>query len=510
MTGVTKTRDNPVPITSADSVTKIEAGDELSHMEDQKNVPPEFTFDRKAERRLRNKIDLTIMPIICLMYLFCFIDRANIGNARIAGMDVDLGMKGFDYNVILSMFYVSYIIFELPSNIVCKILGPGWFLPALTVLFGACSIGSGFVKTVPQMMGVRFLLGIFEAGMLPGIAYYLSRWYRRSELTFRLGLYLVAGPLAGAFGALLASAILRLDHFGSVDSWRMIFVIEGIITVGLGLIGFVTMTDRPGTARWLTEAEKQLSEDRVRSERVGQVKVLDKMDKKKLILGIWNPVVISTSWIFLFCNVTVQGLGFFLPTIVRTIYTDYTVIRQQLLTVPPYAVGSVVTLLLPLISWRFDRRQLIMILTTPLCIAGYIIFLSTANQSARYGATFLVASSVFSLGALTNSQVSANVVSDTARSSAIGLNVMLGNIGGLVSTWSFLPFDGPNYPIGNGLNLATQVGTLILATLTLLWMNRDNKRRERVESEELERVQGMSAEEQEDLDWKHPSFRWRP
>ena len=169
-----------------------------------------------------------IMPTICLLYLFCFIDRANIGNARIAGMDVDLGMKGLDYNAALSMFYVSYIVFELPSNVLCKIMGPGWFLPLLTVLFGICSIGCGFVTTTQQMMGVRFLLGIFEAGMLPGIAYYLSRWYRRSELTFRLGLYLVVGPLAGAFGALLAGAILNLDHFGSVSGWRMIFVIEGV------------------------------------------------------------------------------------------------------------------------------------------------------------------------------------------------------------------------------------------------------------------------------------------
>ncbi|KAF4979266.1 hypothetical protein FZEAL_4511 [Fusarium zealandicum] len=495
---------------TADSVSKVEASDQLSQIENAKNVPPEFTFDRKAERRLRTKIDLMIMPTICLLYLFCFIDRANIGNARIAGMDKDLGMKGFDYNAALSMFYVSYIIFELPSNIVCKLMGPGWFLPLLTVLFGVCSIGTGFVTTVPQMMGVRFLLGLFEAGMLPGIAYYLSRWYRRSELTFRLGLYLVSGPLAGAFGALLASGILRLDRFGSVSGWRMIFVIEGVITVGLGLIGFFTMTDRPETARWLTEAEKKLSEERVRSERVGQTKVLDTIDKKKLILGIWNPVTISTAWVFLFCNVTVQGLGFFLPTIVRSIYTDYTVIQQQLYTVPPYVVGSFVTLLLPLISWRVDRRQLFMILSTPLGIVGYIIFLSTTNQSARYGATFLIASSVFSLGALTNSQVSANVVSDTARSSAIGFNVMLGNIGGLISTWSFLPFDGPNYPIGNGLNLATQGGTLVVATLTLLWMKRDNKRRERAEPEELEKLQDMSAGEQEDLDWKHPSFRWRP
>lgn len=451
-----------------------------------------------------------IMPTICLLYLFCFIDRANIGNARIAGMDVDLGMKGLDYNAALSMFYVSYIVFELPSNVLCKIMGPGWFLPLLTVLFGICSIGCGFVTTTQQMMGVRFLLGIFEAGMLPGIAYYLSRWYRRSELTFRLGLYLVVGPLAGAFGALLAGAILNLDHFGSVSGWRMIFVIEGVITVGLGLIGFLTLTDRPESARWLSAEEKKLSEDRVKSERVGQTKVLDKMDKKKLYLGIFNPVTISTSFIFLFCNVTVQGLGFFLPTIVKGIYADYTVIQQQLYTVPPYAAGSVVTLLIPLASWRTDRRQLFMILSSPLGIIGYIIFLATTNQSARYGATFLIASSAFSLGALTNSQVSANVVSDTARSSAIGLNVMLGNIGGLISTWSFLPFDAPNYPIGNGLNLGTQSGTLILATIMLFWMKRSNKKRDTVEAEELDKISGLTAEQQEDLDWKHPSFRWRP
>lgn len=112
------------------------------------------------------------------------------------------------------------------------------------------------------------VLGIFEAGMLPGIAYYLSRWYRRGELAFRLSLYIVTAPLAGAFGGLLASAILSLDHFGMLHSWRMIFGIEGIITIGLSLIGFFTLTDRPATAKWLTQAEKDLAIARVKSERV--------------------------------------------------------------------------------------------------------------------------------------------------------------------------------------------------------------------------------------------------
>ena len=388
-------------------------------------------------------------------------------------------------------------------------MGPGWFIPLLTLLFGIYSLGTAWVTDVPQAMGVRFLLGMFEAGMLPGIAYYLSRWYRRSELTFRLSLYIVMGPLAGAFGGLLASAILTLDSFAGLRTWRMIFAIEGIVTIVLAVIGFITLTDRPQTARWLSPAEKELADQRIRSERTGTTQVLDKMDWTKLLRGVQNPVVISTSWIFLFCNVTVQGLGFFAPTIVRSIYTERTTVQQQLFTVPPYIVGAFFTLLLPLLSWRLDRRQIFMILSAPLGVIGYIIFLSSKAASVRYGATFLIASAVFSLGALTNGQVSANVVTDTARTSAIGLNVMLGNIGGLISTWSYLPWDGPDFHIGNGLNLATTASTFILATLTYFWMIRDNKKRQAREPEELERLGQLSGSQWEDLDWKHPSFRWR-
>jgi MFS family permease len=162
--------------------------------------------------------------------------------------------------------------------------------------------------------------------MLPGIAYYLSRWYRRSELAFRLSLYIVMAPLAGAFGGLLASAILTLDHFGGLHTWRMIFAIEGIITCILALIGFITLTDRPETARWLTQEEKDLAIARVKSERVGTTEVLDKIDFAKIMMGIKSPVTIATAFIFLLDNITVQGLAFFAPTIVRTIYPDKTVV----------------------------------------------------------------------------------------------------------------------------------------------------------------------------------------
>jgi sugar phosphate permease len=430
------------------------------------------------------------------------------GNAKLAGLEKDLDLKGYDYNRVLSVFYISYIIFEIPSNMACKWIGPGWYIPAISLGFGVCSICTAFVDNIHSASGVRFLLGMFEAGMLPGIAYYLSRWYRRSELAFRLSLYIVMAPLAGAFGGLLASAILKLSHFGGLHHWRMIFAIEGIITCGLSLIAFFTLTDRPATARWLSEEEKDLAIARVKSERVGTTEVLDKLDVPKILRGILSPVTIGTAFVFLLDNITVQGLAFFAPTIVKTIYPKNTVVSQQLHTVPPYVVGAFFTVLLPFLSWRFDRRNIFFIISAPLVMCGYIMFLASTNPHVRYGATFIIASGAFAFGALCNAQVAANVVSDTARSSAIGTNVMFGNIGGLISTWSFLPFDGPNFHIGNGLNLATSTTIFIVSILLLLWMIANNKQREKrdIDNELAE----LSQKQIQDLDWRHPAFRWKP
>ncbi|OJJ36051.1 hypothetical protein ASPWEDRAFT_111974 [Aspergillus wentii DTO 134E9] len=465
-------------------------------------------FDRAAESRLRLKIDLYIVPTVAILYLFCFIDRANIGNAKLAGIEDDLGLKGNDYNALLSIFYISYIILEIPSNMACKWMGPGWFLPSIALGFGICSVAMGFVNDIQSASGVRFLLGAFESGMMPGIAYYMSRWYRRSELAFRLALYIVMAPLAGAFGGLLASGILTLDHFGSVRTWRMIFVIEGIITIGLALIAFVSLTDRPETARWLSQEEKDLAVARVKSERVGTTEVLDKIDLTKTLRGIFSPVTLTTSFMFLLNNITVQGLAFFAPTIVKTIYPESSVITQQLQTVPPYIVGAFFTLLFPFLSWRIDRRLIFFAIGAPLMIAGYIMFLASTSPRVRYGATFLIASGAFSFGAFCNAHSANNVVSDTARSSAIATTVMLGNVGGLISTWSFLKFDAPNYHIGNGLNLATATCTMILGMCLLAWQTWDNKRREKIDIDSA--LAGMSQKQIQDLDWRNPAFRWRP
>jgi MFS family permease len=150
-------------------------------------------FDREAEARLCWKIDLAVVPLASVLFLMSFIDRANIGwlnaasshgnvpaadhpvsgNARTAGLEHDLGMAGTDYNAVNSLLYVGYLVFEFPSTITCKMIGPEWFLPVIYIAMGLVSIGHGYVHNYAQLSGVRFLLGVLEAGGMPGTAYYV-------------------------------------------------------------------------------------------------------------------------------------------------------------------------------------------------------------------------------------------------------------------------------------------------------------------------------------------------
>lgn len=368
-----------------------------------------------------------------------------------------------------------------------------------------------FVNNIHSVYAVRFLLGLFEAGMLPGIAYYLSRWYRRSELTFRLAVYCAMTPLAGAFGGLLASAILTMDHFGSLHRWRMIFAIEGIITISIALVAFITVTDRPSSARWLSQEEKDLAIARVKSERIATTEILDKLDGKKVIRGALSPMTLVIAFSFLLVCISVQGLAVFLPTIVKSIYPTRSVVYQQLHTVPPYVVGLFTCLLIPYISYRIDRRQIFLAGSAVPVMLGYAMFIGTnqGDTNARYAATFLMASGIFIYGAMINAQVAANVVSDTSRASAIGMVAIFGNLGGLISTWSYLPFDAPNYHIGNGLNLSTSTALFLVSIVFYFYMKLDNRRRDRSRTSIQDKLAGLSYQQIQDLEWKHPGFRWK-
>lgn len=266
------------------------------------------------------------------------------------------------------------------------------------------------------------------------------------------------------------------------------------------------MTDRPETAIWLSDLEKEQAAMRMKAERIGTTELIDKFTTKKFKRGIFNPIVMATSAYFLLNNITIQGFSLFLPTIVKSIFPDRSVRDQQLLTAPPYALGTVATLLVCYVSWKMNKRTVFLILCPPFSIIGYIMFLGASSAHVRYSAAFLPVCGIVAVGALANSHVSANVVSDTSRASAVATNILFGNIGGLISTWSFLPFDAPLYRIGNGINLAAQSCMFPIALGMFFWIRANN--RKRAKRDVTTELAGMSLLEIQDLDWKHPGFRW--
>ncbi|SAM85955.1 related to TNA1-high affinity nicotinic acid plasma membrane permease [Ustilago bromivora] len=253
----------------------------------------------------------------------------------------------------------------------------------------------------------------------------LSRWYKKDELVFRLGLYLVTAPSAGAFRGLLASGILKIPHIGEVKSWETIFLIEGLITIVVAIIGYFTLTDSIHTAPWLTDVEKAFLQARLNYELVGQKELVDKTHKKLIWKGIASTTSLCCAMMFLLDNIAVQGAAVFLPTVVRGIFPAprYTIIQQQLLTVPPNVAGAIATLAFAYCSAKFKIRSVFAISGAITMCIGYTMFLSSKNLYVRYAASFFATSGAFTQGALLPASAAVNANNDSERTGAIAVTV---------------------------------------------------------------------------------------
>ncbi|KAJ4006487.1 hypothetical protein NW766_010579 [Fusarium irregulare] len=162
------------------------------------------------EKALLRKLDLRLLPAVGTLYLLSFLDRSNVGNARIEGMIDDLHMSGNEYLTGLTLYFIGYVIFEIPCNIILKRTTPRLWLPTLTIAWGIVATLLGIVQNKAGFFVARFFLGVTESGLFPdvdeikGVVYYFSMWYKRRERQYRISLFFSAASLAGAFGGILA------------------------------------------------------------------------------------------------------------------------------------------------------------------------------------------------------------------------------------------------------------------------------------------------------------------
>ncbi|KAF7308910.1 MFS general substrate transporter [Mycena kentingensis (nom. inval.)] len=462
-------------------------------------------IDPEAERKLIRKLDLRLLPLFTLVYGANFIDRTGVGNAKIAGIEKDLGMKGYDYNIALTVFYILYILFDVPSNLMLKRYGSKW-LAFMVVGFGVTTLGTAFVKNYGQLVVTRAFLGICEAGNLAGLTYVVSRYYRRHELVLRIGIYFaIATPLAGAFGGLLASGLLKIGDIGPIKTWRKIFFVEGIITTGIGLASFIILPTDPENTRMLTEEERALVLARIEAEQV--VKRHGKREATTLSL-VWRSLNINTTLcliIYSCVNVSFQGLSLFLPTVIATL-GHFSVVEAQLRTVPPFLVALVWSVFLCWVSFRIKSRSIPTFVSILFMVMGYAISIGTKNPHARYAACFLSLLGSTPIGPLVLAWTLDNAAPDTVRAVTSAVVTGFGTSGAVIAVWTYLPTDAPNYHNGNSLNLATACLALAVTVVAVVYMRGENAKRERGERDY--RLEGKDRSGLEELGYLHPDFRY--
>ncbi|GAA6006936.1 uncharacterized protein JCM10292_000365 [Rhodotorula paludigena] len=428
------------------------------------------------ERRLLWKLDLILTPLFFVVFLITFIDRANIGNARVAGLERDLGLTGYQFNIALTVFYIFYALWEMCSNSVCKYIGARVWIPLQVFAFGLVCMCTGFVKNFSQLIGLRILLGIAEGGVLPAQSLVLSRFYKRDEMVFRLSILVSAAALAGAFGGLLASGFIAAGEVGSLGgAWRNIFVFEGIITIVISGITAALSASGPQDAWWLTAEEKELC-----LRRVGRDVSVSGTNEKSDRGAVWRYLCTPAPWIcafgYLAANVGVQGASLFTPTIVRSMYPGMTTVQIQLRSVPPFAAIWAFMVGLGLASTLLKRRGVLLLFAAPFAVVGYAVFVGTdmSDTSARYAMLFLNGIGAFPGGPMWIAWGVGCAATDTERSVASGLVPGWGQLGAIIATWCYLPTDAPNYYTGNSMVLGFAALQVVLAALMLWFVKREN------------------------------------
>ncbi|MCJ1286622.1 hypothetical protein MMC26_005968 [Xylographa opegraphella] len=394
------------------------------------------------DKRLKWKLDLKLIPWLCLLYLCSFLDRTNIGNAKLDGLTKDLGIGTNQslYNAALSIFFVSYSLSEPLTNILLKRLRPSIFIPAIMILWGIVMTTMGLCTNAGGLMAARFFLGLAEAGLFPGVNYYLSCWYKRSEFGIRAAIFFSAAAVAGSFGGLLAAAINLMAGVGGKGGWAWIFILEGLATFLLGIVSFWMVHDFPDDAKFLSP------DDRARVIRRLKLDNQSSAEHEEFKMEyFWAAVKDWKTWtgaiVYMGADGALYAFSLFLPTIIADL--GYTATKAQLLTVPPYAAAAILTIIVGYIADRTSQRGLCNIVTSLVGIVGFIMLLAGNSPGVQYAGTFLGALGIYPCVPNTISWSSNNIEGVYKRGVALGIIIGWGNINGVVSSNIYRAQDKP-------------------------------------------------------------------
>jgi len=461
----------------------------------------------EEQKKLIWRIDVRLVLTLGFMYCVSLMDRTNTGVAVVAGMSVDLVLKDFRYSTIVLVFFISYVFLQPPATVVLRKVGPRIFLPAITVLWGATMICFGFVKLWTDLIPLRIVLGIFEAGFFPGCAYLLSCWYPRYDLQKRYAVFYLIGSLSSAFSGILAYGFSQMNglgdlgpaygqHYGptkanptaprgimpGIAGWRWIFIMQGLLTVIVGTVGAFTIADFPEKAAqksksfalaFLSEREAAFVVARIerdRSDAIAEPFNLAKYIRCGMDSKIWGFAAL-----FGLTTTTTYAIAYFLPIILHD-GMGFGVAEAQCLIAPPYVLAA---LWMYACAWYGDKhhtRGPIVIVNAVLGLIGLPLLGFASSAGVQYFGVFLATTSAnANIPAILSYQAN-NLRGQWKRALASATLVGAGGVGGIIGSVVFRSQDAPGYRPGIYTCIIACALTVVITMLLTFKFHRANKR----------------------------------
>ncbi|KAJ5729393.1 major facilitator superfamily domain-containing protein [Penicillium malachiteum] len=491
--------------------------DALSYAEGQLDVPGDtskrlpqslqgLSDDEIAQlsRKIVRKIDLIILPTIGILYILNYIDRQNLASAKLQGITEDLHMTTQQFATAVSILFVGYLPFQIPSNLlITKISRPGMYICAAVAVWGAISAATAAVNSYGQLLAVRAILGAAEAVFFPGAIYFLSAWYTRTELGKRIaGLY-IAQQVGNAFGGLFAAAILQLDGVHGIAGWRWLFIIEGSATVGLGIICACIMPEFPHNCRLLSQEQRDLAVWRIESE----AGAAEGTEQESVLRGFAKALSDPKLILLILCNMLSQVQGSivnYFPTLVDSLGFSSTI--SLLLTAPPYILAGAVYYVIMFYSDRKNTAYPIILICIAISIVMYVISMATLNTGARYFSMVMLPFASVGPQLLLFKTINLHLTRPVSKRAAA--SALVNAIGGTSNIWaSYLYYSSPHFYAAFGTLMASAFLLGVTITVYRWLVLRENKRLDSGDPAEIAKaMNGGVTDEMIQLNWRYEMY----
>ncbi|KAI0850320.1 MFS general substrate transporter [Daldinia vernicosa] len=452
--------------------------------------------DEQEGKKIIWRVDRRLVTLVGVLYCISLMDRTNLSAAAVAGMNEELNLVGERYSIVTLVFFVTYILFQPPSTVLIRKLGPRIFLSTITLAWGAVMIGFGFSPSFEVLLALRLVLGAFEAGYFPGCVYLLSTWYTRYEMGRRYSVFYLLGCVASACSGILAFGLMQLDGTAGLSGWRWIFIIEGVITCLLASLGYWLLVDFPDSKRkswrFLSDRERSWIVRRVDADRGDAEAPKFKLSlflKGGLDLRVWGYGLIA------FCtNTLTYSLAYFLPLILNTNLGFDRGISLTLIA-PPYAFSGIYMYIMGWLGDRYHLRGPVLVANMVVALIGLPILGWHPNNGVRYFGSFLVTAGATANVPASLAYQANNIRGQWKRAFASASWVSFASIGGIAGSLVFRSQDAATgYRPGLYACIACCLLSIVIVGLLDISYYFDNKKADRGEKHLETTDEGSQAE----------------